>query len=117
MVKSEPRIYAITIDGNSFKSGEEKHILHFYYLDLEAEYINGYDICEGNLAAHSLCLNEAVFNATLVFVDGKEKPCTVVSFLDEQTRRMRGYVWLSSDKDAQPFIADYIKKYREIYHG
>lgn len=112
MVKA--RIYAVSIDGTTARSDEEKNVLPYYYLDAEAEYINGYDICMGNLYAYACCLSQRVFDATLVFVNGKEKPCTVSSFYDKDTKRMRGYIWLTEDESAQPFINSAIDQYGKL---
>jgi len=108
------KIYAVDINGYTADSEEEKSVLHYYYLDAEAEYLNGYDICMGNLYAHTCCLAQRVFDATLVLVNGKEEPCVVSSFFDEHSKRMRGYIWLKEDENAQPFINNAIEEYGRL---
>jgi hypothetical protein len=99
-----PKIYAETIEGEIFDDGETKTRMHYFYLDGEAEEINGYDICEGNIQALSMAMNQNVFEAVLVFWDGSKKGCKVWSYYDRDIKRMRGYVWLQNDETVAPFI-------------
>lgn len=98
------KIYAQTIDGKIYEDDEPKRTMSFYYLDGQAEDINGYDICAGNLTAFSYAQSQTVFDALLVFADGKEEPCKVSSFFDTDWDHMRGYIWLYSDESVRPFI-------------
>ena len=113
------RIYAVSINGNSYQNMEPRETMSFYYLDGEAEAINGYDICDGNLLAFAFAQSQTTFDAVLVFPDGEEKPCKVSSFFDNHLKRMKGYVWLADDESVQPFINKSIDDYGQMsawYH-
>ena len=112
-----PKIYAETIEGEFFDDGEPKVRMHFFYIDGEAEEINGYDICLGNLEALSIAMNQCVFEAILVFWDGSKKGCKVWSYYDTDLRRMRGYVWLQNDETVAPFISRALDKSTTINTG
>lgn len=113
------KIYAVTIDGKSYKDYEPHETMSFYYLDGQAEDENGYDICAGNLTAFAYAQSQCVFDAVLVFPDGEERPCKVSSFFDNDLKRMKGYVWLADDESVQPFINKSINDYGQMnswYH-
>lgn len=112
-----PKIYAETIEGEFFDDGEPKTRMHFFYIDGEAEEINGYDICLGNVEALSIAMNQCVFEAILVFWDGSKKGCKVWSYYDTDLRRMRGYVWLQNDETVAPFISRALDKSKTINTG
>ena len=109
-----PKIYAETIEGEFFDDGEPKTRMHFFYIDGEAEEINGYDICLGNVEALSMAMSENVFEAVLVFWDGSSKGCKVWSYYDTDSRRMRGYVWLQNDETVAPYIQNGAEKSQTI---
>lgn len=99
-----PVIYAQTIEGEIFDDGTPITMLHRFYLDGEAEEINGNDICFGNIHAISMCLHSNIFDAVLVFWDGSKKGCKVWSYYNEGNGKMSGYVWLNDDETIQPII-------------
>jgi hypothetical protein len=99
-----PKIYAQTIEREMFDDGEKKVKLPYFYLDGEAEEINGYDLCYGNIETLAMLLNQNIFEALLVFWDGSKKGCKVWSYYDLDMRRMRGYIWLKNDETINPFI-------------
>jgi len=109
-----PKIYAETIEGEIFDDGETKARMHYFYLDGEAEEINGYDICAGNIQALSMAMNQNVFEAVIVFWDGSKKGCKVWSYYDRDIKRMRGYVWLQNDETVAPFISRALDKSETI---
>jgi len=109
--KDIPKIYAMSVDGKLFDDGQECGQLHYFYLDGEAEYQNLYDICYGNIPAHSMAQSQIVFEAIYIAIDGTKKGCYVSSYYDEAFKRMKGYVWLKEDKECQPFISKAIDAY------
>jgi len=109
-----PKIYAETVEGEIFDDGDPKARMHYFYLDGEAEEINGYDTCAGNIQALSMAMNQGVFEAVIVFWDGSKKGCKVWSYYDRDIKRMRGYVWLQNDETVAPFISRALDKSESV---
>ena len=105
-----PTIYPVSIDGKHFEDSQSKSKLHYFYLDGQAEMLNGYDICLGNIEALSMAMNSNVFEAILIYPNGDKKGCKVWSYYDRDIKRMRGYVWLQNDETVAPFISRALDK-------
>jgi hypothetical protein len=101
---SVPKIYAETYEGKVFDDGEVKSRMHYFYLDGLAEDLNNYDICQGNIYAHSAAQSNRLFEAIYVSAEGEEKGCFVHSYYDNHLERMRGLIWLMEDEGSQEHI-------------
>ena len=101
-----PIIYAVPYDG------EAKGLrLSYFYLHGEAEQMNGFDICNGNIAAFKHCLRVWHFDCTLVI--GRKK-YEAVCYTRLDGSHMCGYVVLKSDAQAHKDIERYIKELNSI---
>jgi hypothetical protein len=112
-----PKIYAETYEGKVYDDGEVKTRMHYFYLDGLAEDLNNYDICQGNIYAHSAAQSNRLFEAIYVSAEGEEKGCFVYSLYDKSLERMRGLVWLMEDEFAQKEIEQVRKEVTPVITG
>lgn len=71
----------------------------FFYLHMEAEDINGYDICNANAEALSNCLSQGAFLCKIIFTDGSVEDGICFSKWKASSRAMQGLVCLLRDEE------------------
>jgi hypothetical protein len=88
------KIFAVPINYEIDVEGER---IPYFYLHGQAQDINGYDICNGNINAIINCLEQGAFLCELHFIDGRIEDAICFSKYDRGDRQMNGWILLLSD--------------------
>ena len=70
-----------------------------FYLHMEAEAVNGFDLCNANEEALSNCLSEGAFLCKIKFTDGSVEDGICFSKWKQSMRHMEGLVCLLRDDE------------------
>ena len=84
--------------------------LSYYYLHGQADNMNGYDLCSGDIRVHSKCMVEGIHFVDIKGIEGLPEYAGALLFTHFNHNRMEGLITLISNKDDIISALEYINK-------